>query len=46
MDSWREEKLRERFIPNTPAKALALMMEVISPQIQRDPNRIPQAIYE
>ena len=40
------KRLSERFNPNTPAKALALMMEVMSPKVQIDPNRIPQAIDE
>lgn len=36
----------DRYNPNTPAKALSLMMQVMSPKIQSDPNRIPQAIEE
>ena len=42
--AWK--RLCERFNPNTPAKALALMMEVMNPKLQNDPNKIPQAIDE
>jgi hypothetical protein len=40
------ERLCERFKPNTPAKALVLMMEVMNPTHQTDPDRSPQAINE
>ena len=42
--AWK--RLVERFNPNTPAKALALMMEVMQPKHISDPNKIPQAIDE
>ena len=42
--AWK--RLMERFNPNTPAKALALMMEVMQPKRLSDPNKIPQAIEE
>ena len=42
--AWK--KLCERFNPNTPAKALALMMQVMSPKAQTETSRIPQAIDE
>ena len=42
--AWK--RLMERFNPNTPAKALALMMEVMTPKHLSDPNKIPQAIEE
>ena len=42
--AWR--LLVERFNPNTPAKALAMMMEVMNPKKPTDPNNIPQAIDE
>jgi len=42
--AWK--RLVERFNPNTPAKALALMMEVMQPKHISDPNKIPQAIEE
>ena len=42
--AWK--RLMERFNANTPAKALALMMEVKQPKRLSDPNKIPQAIEE
>ncbi len=42
--AWK--RLCERFNPNTTAKALALMMEVLNLKHQSDPNKIPQAIDE
>ena len=41
---WRGSAFCERFNPNTPAKALALMMEAMTPKQQNDLNRILQAI--
>ena len=42
--AWK--RLVDRYNPNTPAKALSLMMEVMNPKLQSDPNRIPQALEE
>ncbi len=42
--TWK--RLCERFNPNTPAKAWALMIEGMNPKHQTDPNRITQAIDE
>ncbi len=36
--------LYKRFNPITPAKALAVMMEVMNPPKVSDPNRVPEAI--
>ena len=36
--------LYKRFNPITPAKALAVMMEVMNPPKVSDPNRVPKAI--
>ena len=42
--AWK--RLMEKFNPNTPAKALAIMMEVMTPKHLSDPGKIPQAIEE
>ncbi len=44
--SFAWEKLCERLNSNTPANALALTMEVMNPEHETDPNRIPQAVGE
>ncbi len=40
--AWRN--LCKRFNPITPAKALAVMMEVMNPPKVSDPNRVAKAI--